>query len=126
MKMSRIESGVRTILTFNKAFNRHDVAGMMQFVSEDCVFESSTPAPDGVVYTGKEAITQYWQTFFRQSPQAHSQIEDIFGLGLRCVTRWYYEWVDESGEKSHIRGIDVFKLKDNVIIEQLSYIKGVL
>jgi predicted SnoaL-like aldol condensation-catalyzing enzyme len=124
MKMSRIESGVRNILAFNEAFNRHDVTGMMQFVSDTCVFESSAPAPDGAVYTGKAAITQFWQDFFRRSPQAHRQIEDIFGLGLRCVTRWRYEWVDESGKKKYIRGTDTFKFKENAIIEQFSYVKG--
>ena len=124
MKMSRIETGVRNILAFNEAFNRHDVAGMMQFVSGDCIFESCTPAPDGAVYTGKEAISQYWQEFFQQSPQAHRQIEDIFGLGFRCVTCWRYEYMDQSGKKHHFRGADIFKLKDNAIIAQFSYVKG--
>jgi predicted SnoaL-like aldol condensation-catalyzing enzyme len=124
MKMSRIETGVRNILAFNEAFNRHDVAGMMQFVSPNCIFENSAPAPDGTVYTGQEAITHYWQEFFQQSPQAQRHPEDIFGLGMRCVTRWRYEWVDESGQKQHIRGVDIFKLKDNIIIEQHTYVKG--
>lgn len=124
MKMSRIETGVRNILAFNEAFNRHDVAGMMQFVSADCIFENSAPAPDGTVYTGREAIAQYWQEFFRQSPQAQRQLEDIFGLGMRCVTRWHLEWVDEAGQEQHIRGTDTFKLKENIIIEQFSYVKG--
>ena len=124
MKMSRIESGIRTVLAFHEAFNRHDVAGMMQFMSDDCVFENSTPAPDGVVYTGKETITQYWLAFFRKSPQAHCKIEDIFGLGMRCVMRWRYEWVDGAGKKDHIRGVEIFKLKDGSICEMLSYVKG--
>jgi len=29
MKMSRIETAMRTVLKFNEAFNRHDVAGMI-------------------------------------------------------------------------------------------------
>ncbi len=124
MKMSRIETAMRTVLKFNEAFNRHDVAGMIQLVSDDCIFENTTPAPDGTVYTGKEAITQFWQDFFRQSPQAHIQIEEIFGLGFRCIMRWRYEWVGAAGQKSHIRGVDIFKLKDNAIIEQFSYVKG--
>ena len=43
---------MRVVLEFNEAFNRHDVAGMMQLMSEDCVFENTSPAPDGTVYTG--------------------------------------------------------------------------
>ncbi|MCR4406436.1 MAG: nuclear transport factor 2 family protein [Anaerolineae bacterium] len=124
MKMSRIESAIRVVLEFNKAFNRHDVAGMMQLMSDDCIFENSGPAPDGAVYAGKEAIAQFWQDFFHGSPQAHIEIEEIFGFGIRCVMRWRYEWVDEAGEKGHVRGVDIFKLKGGSICEQLSYVKG--
>lgn len=124
MKMSKIETAIRTALKFNEAFNRHDVAGMMKLMSDDCVFENTTPAPDGTVYRGKDAITQFWQEFFRQSPQARIQIEEIFGLGFRCIMHWRYEWVDAAGEKGHVRGVDIFKLKDGLIIEKLSYVKG--
>lgn len=123
-RMSRIESATRTILAFNEAFNRHDVAGMMQLMSDDCVFENTAPAPDGTVYSGKEAVTQFWQAFFRDSPQAHIEIEEIFGLGARCVMRWRYDWVDAAGKKGHVRGVDIFRLKDGLICEKLSYVKG--
>jgi len=122
--MSRIETAVRVVLAFNEAFNRHDVAGMMQLMSDDCVFENTSPAPDGTVYQGKEAVTQFWQEFFRQSPQAHIEIEEIFGLGLRCVMRWQYSWVDTAGEKGHVRGVDIFQVKNGRISEKLSYVKG--
>ena len=87
-RMSKIESAMRIVLAFNEAFNRHDVEGMMQLMSEDCVFENTTPAPDGTVYTGKEAVTKFWQNFFRESPKAHIEIEEIFGLGNHCIMRW--------------------------------------
>jgi len=123
-RMSKVESATRLVLAFNEAFNRHDVAGMMQLMSDDCVFEHTGPAPDGALYSGKEAVTQFWQDFFRESPQAHIEIEEIFGLGMRCVMRWRYVWKEAAGDKRHIRGVDVFKLKDGLICEQFSYIKG--
>lgn len=124
MKMSKIEGGVRTVLAFNEAFNRHDVAGMMALMSDDGRFENTYPAPDGAVYAGKEAVTQFWQEFFQQSPQAHIEIEEIFGLGFRCVMRWRYEWVDTAGHKGHVRGVDIFQIKNGLITEKLSYVKG--
>ena len=66
IRMSKIESGIRVVLEFNEAFNRHDVTGMMQLMSDDCLFENTNPAPDGTVYKGKEAVTQFWQDFFRE------------------------------------------------------------
>jgi len=123
-RLSRLESAVRIVLEFNEAFNRHDVAGMMQLMSEDCVFESTNPPPDGAVYSGKDAVTQFWQDFFRESPQAHIEIEEIFGLGLRCVMRWRCDWVDAAEKKGYVRGVDIFQLKDGLIHEKLSYVKG--
>lgn len=118
-RMSKLESGVRTALEFNEAFNRHDVDGMMKFASEDTIFENTDPAPDGTVYSGKEAVTKFWRDFFRESPQAHIDIEEIFGLGFHVVMRWKYSWGD-----GHVRGVDVFKFKDGLISEKLSYVKG--
>ena len=123
-KMSKIESGIRLVLEFNEAFNRHDVSGMVALMSDDCIFEDSSPAPDGSVYSGKEALTRYYQEFFRESPEAHVKIEDIYGFRDHCIMRWRYSWVDREGGKSHLRGVDIFRVRDGSIIEKLSYVKG--
>ena len=96
-RMSKLESAIRVVLKFNEAFNCHDVAGMMQLVSDDCVFENTEPAPDGATYSGKEVVTQFWQDFFQESPDAQIEIEEIFGFGERCVMRWIYSWVGTIG-----------------------------
>ena len=124
IRMSKLESSTRVVLAFNEAFNRHDVAGMMQLMSHDCIFENTNPAPDGTVYLGKEAVTDFWQAFFRESPQAHIEIEEIFGLGERCIMRWRYSWVDRAGENGHVRGVDIFRVRNGSIREKLSYVKG--
>lgn len=124
VRMSKVESAVRVVIEFNEAFNRHDVEGMMRLMGDDCVFENTSPAPDGTVYSGREAVTQFWQDFFRESPQAHIEIEEIFGYGIRCVMRWKYSWVDVTGDKGHVRGVDIFQLKDGLISQKLSYVKG--
>lgn len=124
VQMSKVESAVRVVIEFNEAFNRHDVEGLMRLMGDDCVFENTSPAPDGTVYSGREAVTQFWQDFFRESPQAHIEIEEIFGYGIRCVMRWKYSWVDVTGNKGHVRGVDIFQLKDGLISQKLSYVKG--
>jgi predicted SnoaL-like aldol condensation-catalyzing enzyme len=115
---------MRAVIEFNEAFNRHDVAGMMRLMSDDCVFENTAPAPDGTVYSGKAAVTQFWEQFFRESPQAEIVIEDIFGFGPRCIMRWRYSWVDHAGTPGHVRGVDLFQVKNGLISEKLSYVKG--
>ena len=122
--MSKVEAAIRIVLEFNEAFNRHDVAGMIQLMSDDCIFEDNHPAPNGAVYAGKEIVTQYWQDFFRQSPQAHIEIEEIFSFGERCIMRWKYISEDMRGEKEYVRGVDIFRVRNGSIYEKLSYVKG--
>jgi len=124
IRMIKLEAAMRAVLDFNTAFNRHDVAGMMRLMSEDCVFENTTPPPDGTVYVGVEAVTRFWEDFFRQSPHAHIEIEEIFGNGERCIMRWNYAWEDAAGEKGHVRGVDIFRVTGGLIREKLSYVKG--
>lgn len=123
-RMSKVESAMRLVLAFNDAFNQHDVEGMMKLMSEDCVFENTAPAPDGTAYKGKDAVTQFWRDFFSESPSAHIEIEEIFGLGNHCIMRWRYDWVDVSGTNGHVRGVDIFKIREGFISEKLSYVKG--
>jgi predicted SnoaL-like aldol condensation-catalyzing enzyme len=122
--MEKIESGMRLVIAFNEAFNRHDLAGMMQLTSDDCVFEDTAPAPDGTLYTGKAAIAEYWQGFFTASPQAHIKVEEMLGVGIRCIMRWRYDWVDAAGNPGHVRGMDMFRVQNGLITEKLSYVKG--
>ena len=124
IRMSRLENSTRLILAFNEAFNRHDVEGMMSMMHEDCVFENTDPAPDGTRYAGKEAVTRFWQDFFRESPHAHIDIEEIFGFSDRCVMRWKYTWLDAAGSGGHVRGVDLFRVRDGLISEKFSYVKG--
>ena len=124
IRMSKIESSVRAVLEFNAAFNRQDVAGMMRLMSDDGLFENTFPAPDGSVYAGKEAVTAFWVEFFRASPHAHIEIEEVFGLGERCVMRWRYSWGNESGSAGHVRGVDIYRVRAGLISEKLSYVKG--
>lgn len=118
-RLSKVEAGARIALEFNEAFNRRDVPAMMKLTTEDTVFENTHPAPDGTRYAGKAAVTRFWEDFFRESPNARIEIEEIFGLGNHCVMRWKYSWGN-----GHVRGVDIFKIRDGLICEKLSYVKG--
>jgi ketosteroid isomerase-like protein len=122
--MSKIEEAIRVVIEFNKAFNCHDVEGMVVFISDDCIFETSEPAPDGTVYSGKEEITRFWQDSFSKSSEARKDIEEIFSFGERCIMQWRYGWRDLNGNTNHVRGVDIFRVRKGFICEGLSYVKG--
>jgi len=108
---------------FNEAFNRHDVDAIMQCMTADCVFENTRPAPDGTRIEGETAVRAFWTEFFARSPQARFETEDIFASGDRCVVQWTYYWVRD-GNSDHVRGVDVFKVRDGRVAQKRSYVKG--
>ena len=107
-RLSKIESAIRIVLAFNEAFNRHDGVGMMKLMHDDCIYETSKPARDGMRFIGKDAITQFWQDYFEQTPHSKREIEEIFSLSFRCVMRWKLVWLTDDGNQNHIRGVDTF------------------
>jgi ketosteroid isomerase-like protein len=108
-----------TIDRFNEAFNRHDVDAVMALMTDDVVFENTSPQPDGERFAGQDAVRAFWEDFFASSPQAHFEAEEIIAAGDRCTVRWRYSWGD-----GHIRGIDLFRVRDGKVAEKLSYVKG--
>src|SRR3990172_2636788 len=114
----------RTVERFNEAFNRHDVEGVMALMTGDCVFENTNPPPDGERYQGQQAVRGFWEGFFRSSPTAVFETEELFACGDRCFVRWLYRWVDDGGRPGHVRGIDLFRVQDGKVAEKLSYVKG--
>jgi len=112
-------STLAAVARFNAAFDRHDVDGVMAASTEDCIFENTGPAPDGKRYTGAAAVRGFWQRFFGSNPQAKFEVEEHFAAGDRCVVRWRYDWGD-----GHVRGIDVFRVRDGRVAEKVAYVKG--
>jgi ketosteroid isomerase-like protein len=115
---------VATIERFNEAFNRHDIDAIMALMTGDCVFENTSPAPDGERYEGQATVRGFWERLFAASPQAHFATEELFAGGDRCAVRWLYTWVDKEGKRGHVRGVDLFRVRDGKVSEKLSYVKG--
>jgi hypothetical protein len=124
IRMEKIESASRIAMAYIEAFNRHDISAMMQFISDDCHFETASPAPDGATITGKTAIAQYFQELFTKFPQAHLKAEQLLGFGSWGILRWCLDWSDSSGSTVHLRGMDLFRVQQDLFCEKYSYIKA--
>ena len=123
VRMSRLESAIRVVLKFNEAFNRHNIPAMLDLLSQDCSIEASGPGPDGTSWKGREQVRAYFERYFAERSGVRIDIEETFSAGWRCVVRGSYAW----GEKgvNHIRGLDLYVVKEGLIAERLSYIKGI-
>ena len=52
--------------------------------------------------------------------EAHIEVEEVSGIGLRCILRWKCTGLGEDAA----RGVDIFRVENGLIREMLSYIKG--
>ena len=92
------------VVAFGTTWAEHDLDAAVSFLSDDCVFEATGPAPDGARHVGPSEIRQAWQAIFDDS-SSKFEPEETFRSGDRVIQRWRYSWAD-----GHVRGVDLFKV----------------
>ena len=110
-------SAAAVVSRFNFAWAAHDLAAALALISDDCVFESTSP-PDGERSTGPEAIAAAWQPIF-DDPASRFTVEETIEAGQYVVQLWRYDFPG-----GHVRGVDVFAVADELITKKLAYVKG--
>jgi ketosteroid isomerase-like protein len=103
---------------FGVAWAEHDLDRALSFLSDDCVFDATGPAPDGTRHVGHDDIRRVWKAIF-DDPSSGFETEEAVTAGDRVVQRWRYSWAG-----GHVRGIDLYKVSGDTITEKLSYVKG--
>ena len=109
---------LQVVQTFGAAWGDHDLDAALALITDDCIFDATGPAPDGLECIGRDAIRAAWQPIFDDAA-ARFEEEEIFAAGDRVVQRWRYSW-----DGGHIRGVDVFLVRDGKVAEKRSYVKG--
>jgi ketosteroid isomerase-like protein len=112
-----------TIDRFNEAFNQHAADALAPLLTDDTVFEDTSPAPDGQRIEGKAAVVAFWRGWFARNPDAVFEAEDVIVSGDRAVVRWVYRKL-RNGQPWHVRGVDVFTVRDEKVAAKLAYVKG--
>lgn len=110
---------------FADAWNRHDVDGLMSFMTDDCVFEASAgPDVNGTRYAGRDAVrssfAEVWTTF----PDAHWSSARHFVIGDRGVSEWTFTGTRADGTHVEVHGCDLFTFRDGKIAVKDSYRKN--
>jgi ketosteroid isomerase-like protein len=118
------EQNTRTAINnFNEAFNRHDADALAAFLTDDTVFEDTSPAPDGRCIDGKAAVIDFWREWFARNADAHFDAEETIVTGNRAVVLWVYRKM-RNGQPWHIRGVDIFTVRNGKVAAKLAYVKG--
>jgi len=113
----------RVIDRFNEAFNRHDADALALLLTDDTVFEDTSPPPDGRRIEGKAAVVEFWRQWFSRNTEAVFDAEEVIVSGDRAVVRWVYR-KPRNGQPWHLRGVDVFTVRGERVAAKLAYVKG--
>ena len=108
---------------FNAALNARDLKAIASLLTDDSVFENTGPVPDGTRIEGKAAVAAFWEKWFVSNPDARFEAEEVIVSGDRCTVRWIYRKMRD-GKPWHLRGIDVFTVRDGKVAAKLAYVKG--
>ncbi len=109
---------VAIVAAFGAAWRAHDLETALSMITDDCVFEATGPAPDGTQHKGQEEIRQAWKGIFDDTG-SRFEVEESFAVADRVVERWVYSW-----DGGHIRGVDLFRVRDGKVAEKFAYVKG--
>ena len=118
MTSTEAVSSVAVVDAFGAAWGEHDLDAAMAMCTTDIVFESTGPAPDGVLHIGQTAVRRAWDPIFADTSSRFT-VEETVQAGDRVVQLWRYDWAD-----GHVRGVDVFRVRAGKVAEKLCYVKG--
>ena len=116
--MTETSNAPSVVAAFGAAWGAHDLDAVLSMITDDCLFEATGPQPDGTQHKGRDECRKAWQPIFDDTA-SRFQVEESFTLGDRVVERWTYSW-----DGGHIRGVDLFKVRDGKVCEKLAYVKG--
>jgi steroid delta-isomerase-like uncharacterized protein len=118
--MTASEQILATIERFNEVFNQHDVDAVMQLMTDDVVFENTS----GGRFEGVDGVRAVLQRAFELMAPGGFDTEDIFPAGNRVVVLWKYHFNRAEPEQGHIRGVDIFRVRNDKVAAKFSYVKS--
>ena len=104
---------------FNAAWGNHDLEAALALITDDCLFDATGPAPDGIPYKGRDAVRAAWEPIFADTAANVASEDYSFVADDRLVQLWRYDFTG-----GHVRGVDVIEVRDGLISAKLCYVKG--
>ncbi len=102
------------------AFNRHDLDTAMASFTEDCVFDTHLDKK----IVGKAAVTNAFENTYKTFKDARWELEKHHFAGDDViVTEWTFTGTAASGERTEVRGSDIFTLRDGKILVKNAFRK---
>ena len=124
MKLTR-EQIKDALAEWNRAWDDHDLDGVMALFHADVVFDNWT----GGKAKGMDALRKAWEPWFANHGGFRFTPEDTFidEDEQKVLYRWQLDWPsfekEFAGRPEMRRGVDVIHFQDGKIIQKLTYSK---
>jgi steroid delta-isomerase-like uncharacterized protein len=115
---------VETLEALMKAFNAHDLDAIMEYFTDDCVFDASKgPDPWGQRSTGKAEVRAALAARFEGVPDVQYDADRHWVCGDLGVSEWLVHGTTTAGAAVNVRGCDHWEFRDGKIARKDSYWK---
>lgn len=105
-----------TLEAFGDAWNRHDIDGLMSFMSDDCVFQSAAgPDACGTRFVGTAAVRKAFASAWETIKDAQWENGQYFAQGDSGVSQWTFTGTAPDGSRIETDGVDLFTFRDGKI-----------
>ena len=123
--MTSVQSvNVESLQKIADAFNRHDLAAIMEFFAEDSILETPRgPHPWGQRFVGKAQVREGLAARFAGIPDVHYGDDRHWVCGDRGVSEWTLTGTTTSGVRLEVRGCYLWEFRDGQIVRKDSYWK---
>lgn len=107
------------------AFNRHDINGIMNFFSANCVFDAVGGSElYGTRFIGTDAIAEAFSGVWAAMSDAAWDNHSHFVHGNRAVSEWTFRGTQSDGSRIEAEGCDLFTLHNGKIIRKQAFRKN--
>jgi ketosteroid isomerase-like protein len=118
------DDAVRMLEQIAAAFDAHDLDGIMARFADDAVFDGPRGSEAwGTRFVGREAIRQAFAARFTGIPDVRYQEDSHFVDGDRGASEWTLSGTTTDGERTEVRGCDLWTLRDGQVVKKDSFWK---
>ena len=93
---------------FGAAWGRGDLDGLMELMTDDCVYAASVGPEPGTTYRGKEEVRRGFAEIIEYESGGEQRGGNKWVSGDYVFSEWGYDEIAEDGTITDIKGIDIF------------------
>jgi ketosteroid isomerase-like protein len=107
-----------------KAFDVHDLDGIMAHFADDAVFEGPRGSePFGTRWVGRDGVREGFAARFAGIPDVRYRDDAHFVDGERGASEWTLSGTTTEGEWIEVRGCDLWSFRDGKVVKKDSFWK---